>query len=123
VNDETPRPRRSPERQAAIRAAMAELNAEYARALPGRIAELSEAIADARRGEAPPDLPRIRLLAHRIRGTAGSCGWEAVGEAAGRIEDTVDKAGGTLSEAALQTIEAALAEAQAALSTPPTPST
>jgi HPt (histidine-containing phosphotransfer) domain-containing protein len=116
VSDERPRARRSPEREAAIRAALAEMRVEYRRMAPAQLAEIAGCIAQARRGEAAAEaLAQARLLAHRIHGTAGSCGWKSVSDAAGRIEDTLVDAAGAPSEEALRVIEAALAEATAAL--------
>jgi HPt (histidine-containing phosphotransfer) domain-containing protein len=37
----------------------------------------------------PRRLERARSLAHRLRGTAGSYGFAAVGAAAGRVEDAM----------------------------------
>lgn len=105
---------------AAIRAALAVLHAEYGRTAPAQLAELAGCVERARRGDAPGEaLAEARRLAHRIHGSAGSCGWPALSEAAGRIEDTLDGAlagaGGALGEEALGVIAAALAEARAAL--------
>jgi len=70
------------------RAALAELCAEYAAELPGLIDELARlaeaAVAD------PAAVPRARVAAHRLRGTAGSYGFAAVGEGAGSIEDALE---------------------------------
>ncbi|MFZ5479457.1 MAG: diguanylate cyclase [Myxococcota bacterium] len=54
-------------------------------ALPGRIAELQEALERARSpGGDPEDAQR---LAHKLRGTAGSYGLHRIGAAAGVVED------------------------------------
>ena len=114
---------RSPEREAAIRAALAELREEYRQITPGQLRELGALIEQARRGEAAAEaLPQARMLAHRIRGTAGSYGWAPVGEAAGRIEDALLVAverGGALRDEEAAAIARDLAEAEAAFAAPP----
>lgn len=105
-----------PDREAAIRAALAELRAEYRELVPAQLRELEDCIAQARRGEGgAAALALARTLAHRVRGTAGSYGWPAVGEAAGRIEDALEAAGEALGEEAAAGIAQALADARAAL--------
>jgi hypothetical protein len=67
--------------------ALTALRVDYALALPGRVRRLATALRAWRR--APGTfalLERARALAHRLRGTAGSYGFAAVGQAAGRIE-------------------------------------
>ena len=70
------------------RAALAELAAEYAAELPGLIDELARLVEAA--AADPAAVPRARAAAHRLRGTAGSYGFAAVGEAAGSIEDALE---------------------------------
>jgi diguanylate cyclase (GGDEF)-like protein len=70
---------------AAFAAEMAELRRAFAARLPQKLEQLTQAIADAR-----SDLSRIaaaRTLAHRLRGSAGSYGCAATGNAVGVIED------------------------------------
>jgi HPt (histidine-containing phosphotransfer) domain-containing protein len=67
---------------------LAELSALYAAELPGLIQRLDELAAGAARS--PDDARAVRVAAHRLRGTAGSYGFPAVGEAAGRIEDALE---------------------------------
>jgi HPt (histidine-containing phosphotransfer) domain-containing protein len=69
-------------------AALAALQAEYAGELPGLVQALA-ALVEAGRTD-PEAAARARRAAHRIRGTAGSYGFHAVGEAAGRIEDALE---------------------------------
>jgi len=55
---------------------LARLRQEYARALPGKIDTLAAALDRLRGGPGAPDLfEAARLLAHRLRGTAGSYGF------------------------------------------------
>jgi chemotaxis protein histidine kinase CheA len=68
----------------------ATLCAEYAAELPKLIGELVALVEEASRS--PEVIPRARTAAHRLRGTAGSYRFTAVGEAAGRIEDAIDEA-------------------------------
>ena len=70
------------------RSALAELAAEYAAELPGLIDELAR-LVDAAAAD-PAAVPHARAAAHRLRGTAGSYGFKAVGEAAGSIEDALE---------------------------------
>jgi diguanylate cyclase (GGDEF)-like protein len=72
--------------------AFAELRKEFATKLPARVAELATAIDAVRKD--PTTADAARSLAHRLRGTAGSYGFAALGDAAGRIEDLFDKAKG-----------------------------
>jgi chemotaxis protein histidine kinase CheA len=70
------------------RADMAALAAEYAAELPGLIEELTALVKAA--AADPAAVPQACAAAHRLRGTAGSYGFLAVGEAAGRIEDALE---------------------------------
>jgi len=71
---------------------MAGLRAEYRRTLPDRLIELARAYQTARREPEAADLMRdVKTRAHALRGTAGTYGLPDVGEAAGRIEDAVER--------------------------------
>ena len=67
---------------------LAEMRADYAAELPGMIAALAAVVA--RAGEGRDAAARARAAAHRIRGTAGSFGFHAVGVAAGEVESAID---------------------------------
>jgi DNA-binding response OmpR family regulator/HPt (histidine-containing phosphotransfer) domain-containing protein len=60
---------------------------EYTESLPQRIAELRDALRGAE--SSPEALGHALRLAHRLRGTAGTYGFEAVSAAAGEIEDSL----------------------------------
>ncbi len=75
------------------RAALAELAVEYAAELPGLIDELARLVEAA--SADPAAVPRARAAAHRLRGTAGSYGFVAIGEAAGSVEDALEAGTGT----------------------------
>ncbi len=63
---------------------------ELAAKLPGRVEALSDHVRALR--ERPDDPERLRVViteSHNLRGTAGSLGYAAAGDAAGRIEDTL----------------------------------
>jgi DNA-binding response OmpR family regulator len=60
---------------------------EYTETLPQRIGELRDALRLAQRH--PETLGDALRLAHRLRGTAGTYGFEAVSAAAGEIEDSL----------------------------------
>jgi DNA-binding response OmpR family regulator len=67
-----------------------ELTDEYRSALPQRIKELAHAVRHARDNEDDPVAwGEARIRAHRLRGVAGTYGFDRVGDAAGRIEDSL----------------------------------
>lgn len=74
-------------RQRAIRAALAELRAEYAEALPGAISEMQAATDAACASGADTDFRHLRTLAHRMHGASGSYGFKGVSVAACKLED------------------------------------
>jgi len=83
--------------------ALAALRAEYLAHLPELLAELALLVA---RGATDVEArERARVAAHRLRGTAGSYGFEAAGELAGRIEDTLDE-GAAVPAELLRSLEA-----------------
>lgn len=72
---------------------LASLGAEYARALPERLATLVESVEAARsRRQDAVALDRAILEAHRLRGTAGSYGFPGVSDAARRLEESLQAA-------------------------------
>jgi DNA-binding response OmpR family regulator len=71
-------------------AVMEQLRDDYRRELPRKLEVLAHAVDLVRELEADPvALAAARSDAHRLRGTAGSYGFIAVGQAAGRIEDAL----------------------------------
>lgn len=114
----TPAPEPEPAADADAATLLAAMRRDYTRQLPTSLAALAQAVTDARHGVASP--ADARMLAHRLRGTAGSYGHPAVGELAGRFEDRLAR--GDLSPAPLGQLLAALAElVVAALSPRPLP--
>jgi chemotaxis protein histidine kinase CheA len=96
----------------AAREALAALRIDYARRLPGRVRQVARALRALRR--TPGDarlLERARALAHRLRGTAGSYGFAAVGAAAGRVEDGILRAAWGEIDSALRDTETLAATA------------
>ncbi|MGC4122499.1 MAG: response regulator [Myxococcales bacterium] len=74
-------------------AALRALSADYARGLPAKGRELSESVRSLRLDASDPtSRSKAQTLAHRLRGTAGSYGFHAIGEAAGAIEDALPEA-------------------------------
>ncbi|HLL52964.1 MAG TPA: response regulator, partial [Myxococcaceae bacterium] len=66
------------------------LQNDYARSLPGKVAELAEAVRQAHQRLADAELlGEARTLAHRLRGTAGSYGFHAVSASAAVVEDGI----------------------------------
>lgn len=74
-------------RQAAIRAALKELQAEYAQELPGLVADLVQATSTANASGSDGDLRHLQTLAHRMHGAAGSYGFRPVSAAAAKMEE------------------------------------
>jgi HPt (histidine-containing phosphotransfer) domain-containing protein len=89
---------------------LAALRADYAAELPRLIRDLG-ALVEAAAIDAAV-LQRARDAAHRLRGTAGSYGFVAVGEAAGHVEDALEQGAGGVPE---------LVRALAALAPQPAP--
>jgi HPt (histidine-containing phosphotransfer) domain-containing protein len=73
---------------ASVEEELAALVREYAAQLPGKIAEIDAAVAALRAG-GDGALERARLLAHRLGGTAGSYGFQQVGDAAMELERAI----------------------------------
>ena len=69
---------------------LALLRTEYGKTLPAKLDELSRALDGAKEQAADPfKVAEARSQSHRLRGTAGSYGFIAIGEACGRIEDAL----------------------------------
>lgn len=88
---------------------LAVLRAAYTSALGTRRAEIRSALQPGRADAEA--LQHARLLAHRMRGSAGSYGLPEVGAAAGRLEDAIAEYGRSAQnwpavEAALEALEA-----------------
>lgn len=64
------------------------LRDKYTKVLPQRLEALSQAVSKAK-GDAS-GIPEARRLAHNLKGTASSSGFEPIGQAAGRIERAFD---------------------------------
>lgn len=70
--------------RAAFSAQLASLTRDFVRRLPENIAELQATVQSG-------DAERVRFLAHRLRGTAGTFGLDRVSELAGEIMKAVDR--------------------------------
>ena len=94
-------------------AALAELRAEYAVRLQRDLDDVSEMVlafaADTGNAE---HRERARFQAHRLKGSAGTFGFPAVSEHAGRIEELLRRAAANPDDATLPTL---LREALSAL--------
>jgi DNA-binding response OmpR family regulator len=66
-------------------AKLAELRRTYRSELPQKVAVIATSIALARSTRSPATIEEARRLAHSLEGSAGSYGFGAVGEAAGRV--------------------------------------
>ena len=90
-----------------ILAALAELREQYARELPQLFTALAAVVAELR---ADPDVAGdAKGMAHRLRGTAGSYGFQAVSDAAARLESALTEplAWGEI-EAAIEAVRAGI---------------
>ena len=68
--------------------ALSQLRSTYARGLPDKVELITAALRALERGDSPAEpFATASILAHRLRGTAGSYGFPVVGSAAGLIED------------------------------------
>jgi CheY-like chemotaxis protein len=96
---------------------LADLFADFARALPGQLERLERLLAEAR--AAPEDAERrerVRTLAHQLRGSSGTYGFDAVGDACAQLDDVLEAFGASPPTPALwQALEGMVAEAKAAL--------
>lgn len=103
-------------------AAFAALAADYLKELPGKLDELTRALAAARDGGCgPAALREARTLAHRLSGTAGAYGFPAAGEAAARVEDHLVAAlegGAALGASEVDSLLQGVARARASLPIP-----
>nr|WP_276603761.1 Hpt domain-containing protein [Nannocystis pusilla] len=109
-----PAPEPEPAADASTAELLASMRRDYTRQLPSSLAALARAVVHAPSGAtAQAD---ARMLAHRLRGTAGSYGHPAIGELAGRLEQRL--AAGDLAPAPLGELLLALAERIAAALSP-----
>jgi HPt (histidine-containing phosphotransfer) domain-containing protein len=67
-----------------------QLREAYRRKLPGRLAELDALLNGARQGQAREPLEAARRLAHMMKGTAGSYGFDEISAELGRIEESLE---------------------------------
>jgi CheY-like chemotaxis protein len=109
-------PNRDPSGEVALSDALADVTKEYAADLSSNLLRLEGRLRSAR-SRFVEELADIRVAAHRLRGSAGSYGFEEVGEAAGDLEDAlaaITRAGGTFSEPDWWEVQRALRRARAA---------
>jgi diguanylate cyclase (GGDEF)-like protein len=92
----------------------AAVRADYMRTLPAKLQDLSERVRGAKRRTDVFLLREIRERAHKLRGTAGSYGFEDVGKAAGVIEEVLRQADASgIAVPAWDEIDRALSKASA----------
>ena len=69
---------------------MEDLTREYLQELPPELASIAKMISEAKQAKVPEQMLRdILLRAHKLRGTAGTFGMRLLGDAMGRIEDSI----------------------------------
>ncbi len=98
---------------------LAKLHKEFFERLPGRLTELANAIRAAKLD--PSGVDTARMLAHRLRGSAGSYGHPAVGETVGIVEDLLAEVNsdGVGRRFLWEDLEQALGDARAAVASAP----
>ncbi len=91
---------------------LAELRTQFGVRLPGKLDELATAISRAKLDAEA--LAAARALAHRLRGSSGSYGYGAVGEAVGRVEDLLEEAlqGGAVRSLLFDAVDGFMADAR-----------
>ncbi len=88
----TPVPAVKPTPVAALEARLLALRSTYTQALPAKIEDVLRHVRRVQMGPAPEHgemLEHTIMLAHRLRGTAGSYGYSGVGDAMGAVEDAL----------------------------------
>jgi len=71
--------------------ALRELHAQFRARLPGRIGEVEGALAEARaRPDEPEPLAEARRLAHTLKGTASSYGFDEIGDSFEAVEEALE---------------------------------
>lgn len=70
---------------------LARLRQKYRRRLPAQITALAQLLAAAREAGERESLEGARGLTHRLRGTSGSYGLDAISAELRRIEDVLDR--------------------------------
>jgi HPt (histidine-containing phosphotransfer) domain-containing protein len=81
--------------------ALRELRAEFRSRLPGRVEEVAAALDEARtRAGDAEALAEARRLVHRLKGTASSYGFAAIGESLEAVEDALDTLAGSAPQGA-----------------------
>ncbi|SRR5258708_13663518 len=80
--------------------------AEFAARLPRKVEDLAGKLADGAWAD-------LRIGSHRLRGSAATYGFAALGTLAGAIEEILEASGGAPDADARRRVEVALAEARA----------
>ncbi len=67
-----------------------ELAKEYMAELPGELDKIDQSIASAQASNKPlEELAKVKMLAHKLRGTAGTFGMQGLGDLMGKTEDSI----------------------------------
>jgi len=106
-----------PDPDDALERALRALREEYLAAAPGRVAELWAALARVQNGE-PAAISALGALAHRLAGSAGSYGFQAVSQAARELDQRCRTAVATEPATDLRALVQAIADAFANVSAP-----
>jgi diguanylate cyclase (GGDEF)-like protein len=95
--------------EARVHERVLELQREFGRELPARLQKLAVVLGRAR--QEPAAAAEAAMLAHRLRGSAAAYGFAALGQAAGELEDVLNRcASTTLARGDLAQIELALSD-------------
>jgi len=94
---------------------LATLRESYRRTLPGHLDALRAKLAAARQGRSEAAWAEVVRLAHRLKGTAGSYGFDAVAAELEALEGILERAAREETPADGEAIDLALARARASL--------
>lgn len=91
------------------------LRESYRRTLPGHLAALGAKLAAARESRSEAAWAEVAQLAHRLKGTAGSYGFDALAAELEALEEILERSTHEETPADREAIDAALARARASL--------
>jgi chemotaxis protein histidine kinase CheA len=94
---------------------LASLRESYRRTLPAHLDALRAKLAAAREGGSEAAWAEVAQLAHRLKGTAGSYGFDVLAAELEALEEILERAAGEETPVDRAAVDAALARARASL--------
>jgi HPt (histidine-containing phosphotransfer) domain-containing protein len=94
---------------------LAVLRDSYRRSLPAHLDALGAKLAAAREERSPAAWAEVVQLAHRLKGTAGSYGFDGLASELEALEEILERSAGDQTPAERAALDAVLARARAAL--------